>query len=230
MSIRTTKTRSKTSGKSGRRAAGVSRRAILDAACKRLSEGGPEAVRLQEVARDVGLSHPTILHHFGSRDGLMEALILETQERLRAEVSRAFSGPLEESTGISLVLRLFESLADSGQARLLAWRGLTIGAPVEDGSEQSLFSQLIDMTHSRRVEYARANGLELPTREDSGFVVRLLNAILLGDALAGPAFNLRAELDGQENSQARFREWTARLVMTQTTPNVGEKVGNVEKS
>ena len=41
---------------------------------------------------------------------------------------------------------------------------------------------------------------------------------------------LRAELDGQENSQARFHKWTARLVMTQTTPNVGEKIGKVEKS
>ena len=210
--------------KSGRRAAGVSRRAILDAASKRLAEGGPEAVRIQEVARDVGLSHPTILHHFGSREGLMDALILEMQERVSAEVSRAFAAPLQESTGISLVLRLFETLADSGQARLLAWRSLTLVTPLEEHSEQPLFQQLVDMTHSRRVEYARAHGLELPTREDSVFVVRLLNAILLGDGLAGPAFNLRAELDGQKDSQERFRAWTARLVMAHTSRQVAGEV------
>jgi AcrR family transcriptional regulator len=215
---------SKDKSKSVRRAAGVSRRAILDAAGKRLAEGGPEAVRIQEVARDVGLSHPTVLHHFGSREGLMNALIEEMQERLSAEVSRAFAGPIQESTGISLVLRLFETLADSGQARLLAWRGLTLGAPLEEHSEQTLFQQLIDMTHSRRVEYARDHGLELPTREDSVFVVRLLNAILLGDGLAGPAFNLRAELDGQKDSQERFRAWTARLVTAHTTPHVTSEV------
>ena len=50
-------------------------RAILDAAEKRLREGGPEAVRVQHVAADLGVTDAAIHHHFGSRRGLMEALL-----------------------------------------------------------------------------------------------------------------------------------------------------------
>ena len=42
---------------------------ILEAAQKRLTEGGPDAIRLQDLAADLGISHPAILHHFGSREG-----------------------------------------------------------------------------------------------------------------------------------------------------------------
>ena len=57
-----------------RRTAEVARREILDAAKQRLMEGGPDNVRLKLIGEDVGLSHSSILHHFGSRDGLMEEL------------------------------------------------------------------------------------------------------------------------------------------------------------
>src|SRR5688572_5204467 len=58
-----------------RRTAGAAREAILDAAEKRLAEGGPAGLRIQEIARDVGISHPTLLHHFGSRAALVEAVV-----------------------------------------------------------------------------------------------------------------------------------------------------------
>ena len=48
-----------------RRSPEEARRAILEAAEKHLVEGGPEAVRVQVVARDLGLSDAAIYHHFG---------------------------------------------------------------------------------------------------------------------------------------------------------------------
>src|SRR2546421_10348142 len=65
-----------------RRTAEEARRLILEAAEKRLIAGGPEALRLQDLARDVGISHPLILHHFGSREGLIGALIARRLEGL----------------------------------------------------------------------------------------------------------------------------------------------------
>src|SRR5260221_641713 len=50
-----------------RRTADEARTAMLDAAEQRLVASGPAAIRLQEVAADVGVSHPTVLHHFGNR-------------------------------------------------------------------------------------------------------------------------------------------------------------------
>jgi len=48
-----------------RRTKEEAQRVILDAAEERLANGGPEALRLQDIAADVGISHPAILHHFG---------------------------------------------------------------------------------------------------------------------------------------------------------------------
>src|SRR6201996_6803883 len=56
---------------------------ILDAADRIMAKGGgPASLRLQDVARLAGISHPTILHHFGSREGLVRALNLRAVERL----------------------------------------------------------------------------------------------------------------------------------------------------
>ena len=39
-------------------------------------------MRLQDVAADLGISHPAILHHFESREGLLQALALRAMEEL----------------------------------------------------------------------------------------------------------------------------------------------------
>ena len=85
-----------------RRSAAETRSAILEAAELRFLSGGPEAIRLQEIAADAGISHPAILHHFGSREGLVEAMVSRGIARLQAQflegwpsakepTSRAFS-------------------------------------------------------------------------------------------------------------------------------------------
>src|SRR4051812_32579591 len=72
-----------------RRDAEDARAAILDAAERRLVLAGPAGIRLQEVAADVGVSHPTVLHHFGSREALVAAVIHRALERIHAEVVQA---------------------------------------------------------------------------------------------------------------------------------------------
>ena len=56
---------------------------ILDAAEAVMSKGGgPAALRLADVAHQAGVSHPTILHHFGSREGLVHAINKRAFEKL----------------------------------------------------------------------------------------------------------------------------------------------------
>ncbi len=50
------------------------RKAILDAAWKRLTERGVEAVGLQDIADEAGVSRQSVYLHFGSRGGLLVAL------------------------------------------------------------------------------------------------------------------------------------------------------------
>jgi len=56
---------------------------ILEAAEAGMADGGPAGLRLETVAKAAGVSHPTILHHFGSRAGLIQALNLRTIQQLR---------------------------------------------------------------------------------------------------------------------------------------------------
>ena len=77
-----------------RRTAEVARREILDAAKLRLMEGGPDNVRLKLIGEDVGLSHSSILHHFGSRDGLMEALRNDAFGALARDLAARLEGVL----------------------------------------------------------------------------------------------------------------------------------------
>ena len=57
---------------------------ILEAAEANMGAGGPVGLRLQEVAKAAGVSHPTILHHFGSREGLIQALNLKAIDHLKS--------------------------------------------------------------------------------------------------------------------------------------------------
>ena len=187
----------------GRRPSGEVRRAILDAARHRLAEGGPEAIRLTQIAEDV---------RFGSRDGLTQALAQDAQDRLSAEVLSMLSAQSIEGAVAPLVRQIFDTLGDSGHARLLAWRGLALDKPRPEHSEQDMLQRLTDAIHLRRVEAARRRGEPAPDREEAAFLVRLVGTTLVGDAILGPIFELRAELDGQHESRERFRDRLADLV------------------
>jgi AcrR family transcriptional regulator len=208
-----------------RRSAEQAQRAILEAAEKRLREGGPEAVRLQDLARDLGVSHPAILHHFGSREGLMRALAEHVVARLETELLAGLRSAASETTVLELIEGVFESLGEAGQARLLAWRALAGGDPPRSGAGPTLLGALADLEHERRHALAREHGRPAPPREDSEFVVWLAAAAMLGDGVAGPVFD-RSFGRGPEAPEARrrFRAWLARLLVAHegvTPPRAG---------
>lgn len=209
----TPRKKSARAGKAGaprvRRTAKEARLRILDAAEARLRDGGPEAIRLQEIAADVGISHPTILHHFESREGLTKALGLRITERLVADLVNALSSdPATEASAEDIIEHVFTTMGANGTARLLAWRALSF----ESGEEaRSMLESVTRLLHDRRVELAKENRTTAPSREDSSFIARLTCAAALGDALAGPIWSDRSgETDPLD---MRFRRWFARLLM-----------------
>ncbi|MDG2307124.1 MAG: TetR/AcrR family transcriptional regulator [Candidatus Binatia bacterium] len=192
-----------------RRTAAEARTLILDAAEGRLKAGGPEAIRLQDIAADVGISHPTILHHFESRDGLTRALGLRITERLVGDLVDALSAaPANESSAEHIIEHVFSTLGDSGTARLIAWRALSSESRTE---ARALLDHVADLLHRRRCEHAETNGLKPPTREDSFFIARLAAAAVLGDSLTGGIWNAGTPEHSQVD--ARFRRWFAHLLM-----------------
>jgi AcrR family transcriptional regulator len=197
-----------------RRTAEEARRVILDAAEKRLREGGPEAIRLQDVAGDVGISHPTILHHFASRDGLVQALQHRAMERLEQELFEVLErGSASEGTALDAIERVSATLSDAGHARLLAWRILASAGPDAEDRSELMLRELVELVHARRTEYRREHGMPPPAREDAEFTVRLTAAAMLGDGIFDPFFDCWTGHADDPDVRRRFRTWFARLLL-----------------
>lgn len=198
-----------------RRTAEEARHEILAAAQRRLAEGGPEAIRLQDIARDLGISHPTILHHFESREGLLQALARSAISALYADVMRALADPERATSPEAVLERVFETLGESGHGRLLAWSALADLAPrrARSAAPQDEFLRLFaDVVHRRMHDEARCAGVRTPPREEADFTVRLVATAMLGDALIGDLLSRLGGLGDGPAVQRRFRVWLARVL------------------
>ena len=189
-----------------RRSAEEAHEQILDAADRRLAEGGPSGIRLQEIAADVGVSHPTILHHFGSREGLVQAVVQRALAGLSSEIVRVVSErAIGASEGAELVRLVAATLGDRGHARLMAWLALE-GRTPENAPQ--LLRGLATTMHTRRL--AETDGE--PPFEDTLFMVLLVSLALFGEGVLGEAMRRSAGLEGDATARARFHEWLARLI------------------
>jgi AcrR family transcriptional regulator len=68
------------------------RRAILDASEAVLVGGGYERFSIRRVVARCGYTAPTIYHHFGDKDGLLDTLLEERFGRLARQLRRVPSG------------------------------------------------------------------------------------------------------------------------------------------
>lgn len=73
------------------------RRQILDAALALYAEAGTRGVSVREIAQRVGMTDAGVLHHFGSREALLTA-VLEARDRADAEAY----GDVREDPGAAL--------------------------------------------------------------------------------------------------------------------------------
>ena len=71
--------------------------AILDAAESLMIEVGPAGLRISAVAKKAGMAHPNIIHHFGSRDGLINALAERVGQRATARITEAIKQATDAS-------------------------------------------------------------------------------------------------------------------------------------
>ena len=163
--------------------------------------------RIRKQASIRGLKSP-----FQSRAGLTDALAERAMTRLEDDLRAALSGSQQD--GASILERVFATLGDLGHARLLAWRALT-SVPSEEGSDERMLGGLTDVTHALRRQLAGEQGSDAPPRDDSEFLVRLVAAAMLGDAVFGGILNANLGHDADDGeAQQRFRAWFARLLET----------------
>ena len=185
--------------KSVRRKPEEARALILDAAQASMAADGPAGIRLQDIARLAGVSHPTILHHFGSREGLVQALNQRTLEDFRAAMlanMQAASGNGDD--GIALSFAMYRN----GLAQRMLW--LLQAGPEPEG-RMDIFDTLVNALHDLRKGFARP-GHEPPCRN----VVHLVTVAAMGDALIGT--RLRRAGAEERAAGAAFEKWFSDLI------------------
>jgi AcrR family transcriptional regulator len=190
-----------------RRDAAAARAAILDAAERHLVLAGPSGIRLQEVAADAGVSHPTVLHHFGTREGLVKAVITRSLAAINARLVEAISQSKGDVTHVAAMLDgVYDALAQHGRARVVMWLALE-GQRIEGDAR---LSAVVEATHVlRRTKHTPER--RAPSREDTAHVVVLASLALVGLAVMGPALLENAGLSDPA-AERRFRGWLARLL------------------
>ncbi|MFZ0679703.1 TetR/AcrR family transcriptional regulator [Candidatus Binatus sp.] len=192
-----------------RRSAAQTRDAILEAAERRLVDGGPEAIRLQEIAADAGISHPAILHHFGSREGLVEAMVLRGIGRLQAQFLEGW--PSAKEPDVEGVLdRFYDVASRRGIARMLAW--LILSGHSNETMTPGVFKPAAERMHAGRVRRAQSEGRRSPDLENTLFAATHLFILVLGDSLFGPSVRRAIGLGSSADSTKRYRRWLSKAI------------------
>src|SRR5260370_5308740 len=110
-----------------RRTPEEAKRLILETAQALIARTGPQGLRLQDIATAAGISHPLILHHFGSRAGLVRALNREAAAELKDRLVASLTQP-EYSIGEQL-----DQVFDAFRAGLAPRHASTLVAESDGG-------------------------------------------------------------------------------------------------
>ena len=184
-----------------RRTPAEARRLILDTAARRLAHHGIKGLNIADVARDAGITHATLLHHFGSADGMQRSLMTDMTAALLRDVLAALDDQSADDDD-AVVQALFGTLAKGGQANLVAWAAITeqdvrVDPEAPGGLTGQLFADLVD------VLVAKLGG----QRARAQRVVYLVATTALGAGLIGPT--LPGMLGMSEAETQAFPRWLA---------------------
>lgn len=186
----------------------AARELILDATEKRLIVVGPSGIRLQEVAADAGVSHPTVLHHFGSRELLVKAVIARSLQAINAALVEAIGASSGDEKQLEAMFEnVARALERTGHGRVILW--LALEGHRIDGAEVRL-SDVVGATHALRL--TRKKKGPKPTREDTARTVVLAALALVGGTVLGPALLENAGLTAP-HAASEFRSWLAHVLL-----------------
>ncbi|MCA9576512.1 MAG: TetR/AcrR family transcriptional regulator [Myxococcales bacterium] len=194
-----------------RRSADEARNDILDAAQAAFEQGGPEAVRLKPIAQACGVTHSGVLYHFGSREGLLEALFQRAALALREDTLSAVNGAwvggrmdVEE-----LLTSVYERVADPSRATLLAYLLAHGRDPFPAANEQGLarIAQGISAFSSGFMKNGKLSD------EDAAFGLELMALVMFGDLLVGDHVRARLRDEPVDEQRERFRKRFSALLL-----------------
>lgn len=177
-----------------RRTPQQARALALRSARNLLISQGPNAITLQAVASDLGMSHTNLIHHFGSASGLQTALmhhmVSQLTDAIETAVSRFRAGEADVADFVNIVFDAFDT---GGAGSLAAWIMLS-------GESQRL-APLGEVVRSYMRNVERGTDFEVISVHDRLTTATLLVTIAaFGDSVIGGVLR---EMVGREPDAVR---------------------------
>lgn len=197
-----------------RRTAAQAKALILETAARRLKDQGLDGLNLTGVADDAGISHATIIHHFGGSEEMRRALVTHMTAALLTDVVTALQ---QEVPPVELCQNLFQAITENGHARLLAWlavdSGNTMASPSED--IQTLFAAVIQtVADDLHRPHAETDGKMTPPCPEeldrARNIVLLIASTAIGLGISGDALSVL--LGMSPDARQAFPSWLGTLV------------------
>jgi AcrR family transcriptional regulator len=172
-----------------RRPPDEARRLILSAAEELLVVHGPAGVSVRAVAERVGMTDAGVHHHFGSRDGLLEALLRHGGRRLREELKAVTERWLQDDTRVQPLVAVIAAFYQRGYSQL----ALALVAAGWRDKGSGMLQPVVDALHAERIR--RAKGAA-PDLDDTRLAVAAMHPALAVDPSYGAGFRRSAGFTG----------------------------------
>jgi AcrR family transcriptional regulator len=141
----------------------TTRRRILEAARRRLCEGGYAQLNVRDIARDAGVNHALIGYHFRGKQQLVMAVLDDANKQLLDRQTRMYRDPASASEKWQQACEFYEEDLRSGFVRLLME---LMGASFHDEALRDEFVPRLLAWHrlieSAVSEFIQGSGLDLP--------------------------------------------------------------------
>ena len=169
---------------------------ILEAAHYYLLEGGLDAVKVQVIASDLGITDAAIHYHFKNRQSLLEALLKHAAMQLKDKLKSQHNQTVKKvAHNLDQVYRI------EGFAKLAMWLSLEGWESEKQGMFDSLVSQWQE-------QHEEKNALE------AKFDIAFINIVMAAEPLLGKAFLRAVGLQDSEQTQKQFRNWMIKKLGT----------------
>lgn len=189
-----------------RRSPDEARIEILAAAQDRLRHFGIDGLNVVDVAKACGMSHATVLHHFGSTAGMRRALVTYMTTQLLEDIIAS----LQQNPSLEppqILHSLFHTLSTGGHVKLLAWLSLAGNELEPEEAPAALlahhFNALIPVIAERLPPSPRRD-------EHARRVVFLIAAAAIGSGVGGAMLPALIGLPQGEVDQ--FPDWLGQQI------------------
>lgn len=182
------------------------RTAIMDAAEQIMTDVGPAGLRISAVAKAAGMAHPNIIHHFGSREGLIEAVSMRLGSRATYRITQSIKKAAETSADkkYEALTNVLDNVFLEGEGRLSAWLHMS---GVENSMDENMRRILAVSQELRRSVDSGAKAV------NTNRLVVLITLALLGEVVYGPGISDSLGFSDDTEGPNNFREWLASIVL-----------------